>query len=197
MQDTPIITFLLPWRGVCSKRFDLNSLAHSSRETCMCVWQLKLLSQLQGKKRYHSSSMSMRSGEMAGIHYLSRKEQHPDNPPPIELTNDLSFSYDLARRLPHLLKEKTLDLGEIDKIFASQWLTENEVVVGTKCNKVGQSCICMYLVRLVVHEVETSYVLKILWRSLGTRWVDFLVNHFHQSVVSANTLHFLYIFSFF
>lgn len=147
------------------------------------------------EKRYHSSSM--RSGEMAGIHYLSRKEQHPDNQPPIELTNDLSFSYDLARRLPHLLKEKTLDLGEIDKIFASQWLTENEVVVGTKCNKVGQSCICMYLVRLVVHKVETSYVLKILWRSLGTRWVDFLVNHFHQSVVSANTLHFLYIFSFF
>lgn len=39
-------------------------------------------------------------------------------------------------------------------------------------------------------KVETSYVFKISWRSLGTRWVDFLVNHFHQSVVSANTLHF-------
>lgn len=46
----------------------------------------------------------------------------------------------LARRqaavnMPHLFKEKTFDLGFINKVFASQWLDKNLVVMGTKCNK--------------------------------------------------------------
>ena len=47
------------------------------------------------------------------------------------------FRYDLARRLPYLLSEKKLDFGNCDKIFSSSWLSEDQVVVGTKCNKVG------------------------------------------------------------
>ncbi len=42
----------------------------------------------------------------------------------------------VAHRLPHLLREKQLRWNESDKIFASQWLSENNVLVGTKCNKV-------------------------------------------------------------
>ena len=42
----------------------------------------------------------------------------------------------IERHLPHVLKEKKLDVGEFDKIFASQWLTEDMAIVGTKCNKV-------------------------------------------------------------
>ena len=47
------------------------------------------------------------------------------------------FQYGLARRLPCLLNEKKLDFGSCDKIFTSDWLSEDQVVVGTKCNKVN------------------------------------------------------------
>ena len=47
------------------------------------------------------------------------------------------FRYGLARRLPFLLSEKKLNFGNCDKIFSSSWLSEDQVVVGTKCNKVS------------------------------------------------------------
>ena len=42
----------------------------------------------------------------------------------------------VSRRLPYLLRERPLDIGKTDKVFASDWITEEDVVVGTKCNKV-------------------------------------------------------------
>ena len=44
----------------------------------------------------------------------------------------------IERHLPHVLKEKRLEVGECDKIFASQWLSEDLVIIGTKCNKVSK-----------------------------------------------------------
>ena len=41
-----------------------------------------------------------------------------------------------SRQLPGQLEEREFDLGQINKIFAASWLTERQVVVGTKCNKV-------------------------------------------------------------
>ncbi|XP_065059789.1 DDB1- and CUL4-associated factor 12-like isoform X1 [Rhopilema esculentum] len=39
-----------------------------------------------------------------------------------------------ARKLPTVLKEKELDVGQLDKIFSSAWLDNKNVVCGTKCN---------------------------------------------------------------
>ena len=49
--------------------------------------------------------------------------------------NKMLKSY-VTRKLPQLFQAKEFDMGSIDKIFASQWLDESNVVYGTKCNNV-------------------------------------------------------------
>lgn len=42
----------------------------------------------------------------------------------------------LAKKIPYMLGETKIQLGEVDKVFASEWLSEDIVIFGTKCNQV-------------------------------------------------------------
>ncbi|CAG5123489.1 unnamed protein product [Candidula unifasciata] len=41
----------------------------------------------------------------------------------------------VSQHLPAVLQEKEFDFGTRNKIFASKWLNDSQVVLGTKCNK--------------------------------------------------------------
>lgn len=36
-----------------------------------------------------------------------------------------------------MFKERTVQLNNINKVFCSQWLSDRQITLGTKCNKVG------------------------------------------------------------
>jgi len=42
----------------------------------------------------------------------------------------------IATNLPRAITEKEISVGDVDKIFAAQWLDDLHVVCGTKCNKI-------------------------------------------------------------
>ena len=78
---------------------------------------------------------------------LAQRELLPDPRPLTELLSQrsgtCSFGHRASRRLPYLLQERVLEIGRKDKVFASQWITEDEVAVGTKCNKVSSVAKCL------------------------------------------------------
>jgi len=52
--------------------------------------------------------------------------------------HSVNTNYSTRHVLTHsLLKEQSIPLKTMNKVFCSQWLSRNEIVFGTKCNKVS------------------------------------------------------------
>ncbi len=77
-----------------------------------------------------------RAAEPSNARPVSTRELRPETVNSVQMVRG-EFGDELARRLPHLLRERKVELGQTDKVFACQWLSEEEVIAGTKCNCVG------------------------------------------------------------
>lgn len=64
--------------------------------------------------------------------HVFRRQYGHFQPYPKKVTSEY-----VSRHLPGMLKERQFNLGRINKIFAASWISDKQVVYGTKCNKVG------------------------------------------------------------
>jgi hypothetical protein len=55
-------------------------------------------------------------------------------------------AYATAVHLPSTLREQEIATGPLDKIFTAKWLSESELILGSKCNKASS------------HEREESFI---------------------------------------
>ncbi|KFO31638.1 DDB1- and CUL4-associated factor 12-like protein 2 [Fukomys damarensis] len=98
------------------------------------------------------------AGSRSVVHYLQRRSVGARGRPSLQAFGD-QLQRSAVTRLPELLTERQLGLGSLDKVFASQWLNDRQVVCGTKCNT------------LFVLDVHTGHIAPIsLMQDRRPRW---------------------------
>ncbi|XP_077001250.1 DDB1- and CUL4-associated factor 12-like protein 2 [Tamandua tetradactyla] len=83
--------------------------------------------QLLPKKQKRSA------GRHSVVHYLKGREVGAPGRAGLPGLEEELRGY-AVQKLPELLTERELSLGSLNKVFASQWLNDRQVVCGTKCN---------------------------------------------------------------
>ena len=63
-----------------------------------------------------------------------------------------------ALHLPEAIRENELAFGEYDKIFAAEWLNEDHIICGTKCNNV--SCNLFFVSTIKFRSFALKIVVK-------------------------------------
>ncbi|KAF9438902.1 DDB1- and CUL4-associated factor 12 [Entomortierella beljakovae] len=85
-----------------------------------------------------SSTMPSMAGSTDSNGYCNTQSNRPispENSPSWEYKSDGMEEY-VSSKIPYLLKEKEFWVEGYDKIFAATWLSSDEVLMGTKCNKI-------------------------------------------------------------
>ena len=76
----------------------------------------------------------------------------------------------IARHLPTLLKETSIDIGTSDKIFSSQWLSETEILIGSKCNRVCTTLFTIMLEHYIINFAYMIFQLFLIDIKDGNKW---------------------------
>ncbi|XP_071492770.1 DDB1- and CUL4-associated factor 12-A-like [Diadema antillarum] len=82
-------------------------------------------------KSQEKNGFSMQSGgaeNISGFHHTRRRQFGHTCP-------RKRVSGMVARTLPFVLKEREISVGRVNKIFASAWISDHQVAIGTKCNR--------------------------------------------------------------
>jgi len=114
----------------------LNSLITSQSEKT--AWMYPSSTSSASDSELSESEFSSKNPSI--LHVLKHRESRPRHinrsPKASRDRRNLLSSY-ISRRVPALLKEREYKTDGYDKVFASVWWTDEEVIIGTKCNKLA------------------------------------------------------------
>ncbi|XP_067939753.1 DDB1- and CUL4-associated factor 12-B-like [Watersipora subatra] len=97
-----------------------RSNSHSKRLASLC------------KETVSEEPLKFQPNRLSLFNHVFKRELHGKNEKPIKSI----VSKHLSAAMPTLLREHELDLGEVNKVFAAQWISDSLVVMGSKCNKI-------------------------------------------------------------
>ncbi|KAF9923215.1 DDB1- and CUL4-associated factor 12 [Linnemannia zychae] len=122
----------------CRESFEadpnLSSSTSSCRNASMTPRPTHALSTSRTWVSSMSSSSSMYSADDENG-YCSDEKPSPTSPPPIRHAGTNRLTEYVSSRVPTIITEHEYNVVGYDKVFTTTWLNSEEVLMGTKCNK--------------------------------------------------------------